>query len=59
MAFNKKRRTFGSRRRACSFCEEGMMYVDYKNVELLKKYVTATGQIKGKASTGTDRKSVV
>ncbi|QDF64906.1 30S ribosomal protein S18 [Mycoplasma nasistruthionis] len=30
-----------------------MSYVDYKNVELLNKFVSATGQIKAKSSTGT------
>ncbi|VEU75911.1 30S ribosomal protein S18 [Mycoplasmopsis columboralis] len=53
MAFNKKnKKGFASRRRFCEFCSEKMAYIDYKNVDLLSKYVTATGQIKPKANTG-------
>ncbi|WP_036452837.1 30S ribosomal protein S18 [Mycoplasma buteonis] len=53
MAYIKRKKAFQGRRKFCEFCENGMTYVDYKNVELLKKYVTATGQIKAKATTGT------
>ncbi|QGZ97215.1 30S ribosomal protein S18 [Mycoplasma sp. NEAQ87857] len=53
MANLKRKKPFQGRRKSCEFCDERMTYVDYKNVDLLKKYVTPTGQIKAKASTGT------
>lgn len=53
MTYNKRKKNFSNRRKVCAFCEEKLNYVDYKNVELLNKYVSATGQIKAKAITGT------
>ncbi|TDV24079.1 small subunit ribosomal protein S18 [Mycoplasmopsis mustelae] len=53
MAFNKRKKAFSNRKKVCAFCEERINYVDYKNVELLNKYISATGQIKAKAMTGT------
>ncbi|QNM93765.1 30S ribosomal protein S18 [Mycoplasma sp. Pen4] len=53
MALIKRKKSFAGRRKSCEFCDNKMHYVDYKNVELLGKYVTATGQIKAKSSTGT------
>ncbi|WP_324673246.1 30S ribosomal protein S18 [Mycoplasma sp. 888] len=53
MAFYKNKKGFINRRRSCEFCDNKMTYVDYKNIDLLHKYITATGQIKPKASTGT------
>ncbi|MXR06184.1 hypothetical protein DR082_03135, partial [Mycoplasma flocculare] len=32
-----------SRRKVCEFCESKQEYVDYKNTEVLKKYINATG----------------
>ncbi|MFV8414271.1 MULTISPECIES: 30S ribosomal protein S18 [Mycoplasma] len=53
MAFIKRNKKAFGRRKSCEFCDNHMEYVDYKNVELLNKFVTATGQIKAKSSTGT------
>ncbi|WP_406613576.1 30S ribosomal protein S18 [Mycoplasma corogypsi] len=52
MAYIKRKKAYGSRRKVCEFCEQKVGYVDYKNLDVLKKYVTVTGQIKGKSSTG-------
>ncbi|UUD36626.1 30S ribosomal protein S18 [Mycoplasmopsis citelli] len=53
MAFNPKRKKgFAPRKKFCEFCTEKMPYLDYKNVELLSKYVSANGQIKSKSNTG-------
>ncbi|WP_036464820.1 30S ribosomal protein S18 [Mycoplasmopsis sturni] len=54
MAFNKKRKKgFNSRKKYCDFCSEKVTYIDYKNTDTLAKFVSATGQIKPKANTGT------
>ncbi|UUM19592.1 MULTISPECIES: 30S ribosomal protein S18 [unclassified Mycoplasma] len=53
MAFiNKRKKGFTPRRKFCEFCSEKMAYLDYKNVELLSRYISANGQIKSKANTG-------
>ncbi|QIW62539.1 30S ribosomal protein S18 [Mycoplasmopsis gallinacea] len=49
----KRKKGFQPRRKVCEFCESNTHYVDYKNVELLNKYVSATGSIKSKSQTGT------
>ncbi|MEE3928047.1 30S ribosomal protein S18 [Mycoplasmopsis ciconiae] len=53
MAFIKNKKGFSSRRKVCEFCENKQDYVDYKNTDLLKRYVNATGQIKPSGATGT------
>ena len=37
----------------CPFTAAGTKYIDYKDVELLKKYVTERGKILPKRITGT------
>lgn len=44
------------RRRYCRFTEEGIKYVDYKDVELLKDFITETGKIVPSRVTGTKSK---
>ncbi len=53
MAYNKRKKVFAGRRKVCSFCENKSQYVDYKDVELLNNFISATGQIKAKSITGT------
>ncbi|QDY86676.1 30S ribosomal protein S18 [Mycoplasma anserisalpingitidis] len=53
MNFKKNKKGFGSRRKVCEFCEQNMNYVDYKNLELLKRYISGTGQIKSSSMSGT------
>lgn len=52
MAFIKNKRGFLGRKKVCEFCEAKLEYVDYKNTELLRKYLNATGQIKPSGATG-------
>jgi small subunit ribosomal protein S18 len=40
------------RRRVCAFCTGDVKYVDYKNVGLLKRYVSDKGKIKARRATG-------
>lgn len=41
------------RRKYCKFTEEGIKEVDYKDVELLKDFITETGKIVPSRITGT------
>lgn len=50
----ERRRGGGMRRKkVCQFCAEKIDDIDYKNVELLQKYVTDRGKILPKRVTGT------
>lgn len=49
-----KRRSGGMRRKkVCQFCADKTAEIDYKDVEMLKKYVTERGKILPKRITGT------
>lgn len=54
---NDKKRSFSrplfKRRKFCRFTAEKIEWVDYKNVELLKDFVTETGKIIPARITGT------
>ncbi|MCT4592617.1 MAG: 30S ribosomal protein S18 [Candidatus Gracilibacteria bacterium] len=39
--------------RKCEFCQEQIKHIDYKNVSLLKKYITYFSKIKPRYYTGT------
>jgi small subunit ribosomal protein S18 len=40
------------RKRYCYFCKENVDYIDYKNVGVLRKFVSDKGKIRPKRSTG-------
>ena len=42
MAFRKQRM---GRRKVCYFTKNNIKYIDYKDVELLKKFISANGKI--------------
>lgn len=46
-------RKFRPRRKVCHFCQTKVDHVDYKDVELLRKYVAANGKIIPRRTTGT------
>ncbi|MGI6766614.1 MAG: 30S ribosomal protein S18 [Lentihominibacter sp.] len=51
---DNRRRGGGMRRKkVCQFCADKDKEIDYKDVELLKKYVTERGKILPKRITGT------
>lgn len=50
---SEPRRTFAPKRRVCEFCVDGEEGLDYKNVEVLKKFLTDRGKIKSARKTGT------
>ncbi len=41
------------RRRYCRFTEEGIKQIDYKDIDMLKDFVTETGKIVPSRITGT------
>ncbi len=40
------------RRKYCQFCKENTQYIDYKDTQLLRKFVTDRGKIKPRRVTG-------
>ena len=47
--FNKK---LGPRRKVCRFCADKMDYIDFKNVNLLRNFVSERGKVLSSRSTG-------
>ena len=43
---------FYARRKVCSFCVEHITYIDYKNVERLKRYLSDRYKIEARRKTG-------
>ncbi|MDR3052299.1 MAG: 30S ribosomal protein S18 [Coriobacteriales bacterium] len=41
------------RKKYCQFCKEETTFIDYKDVNLLRKYMTDRGKIKPRRVTGT------
>ncbi|MEE3487430.1 MAG: 30S ribosomal protein S18 [Bulleidia sp.] len=54
MAFRKQR--MGGGRKVCYFTKNNIKYIDYKDVELLKKFVSSNGKIIPRRVTGTSAK---
>ncbi|MCR4951303.1 MAG: 30S ribosomal protein S18 [Solobacterium sp.] len=50
----KKQRT--GRRKVCYFTKNNISYIDYKDVELLKKFISPNGKITPRRVTGTKAK---
>ncbi len=53
MAFRKQRVGF---RKVCYFTKNKITYIDYKDVELLKKFILTNGKITPRRVTGTSAK---
>lgn len=47
---------FYRRRKFCRFTAEGVTYIDYKDVDLLKQYIGDNGKIVPSRITGTSNK---
>lgn len=45
--------SFYRRRKYCRFTAEGIKEIDYKDIDLLKQYITETGKIVPSRITGT------
>jgi small subunit ribosomal protein S18 len=46
-------RRFYSRPKFCQFCSDKELSIDYKKVDLLKRYITDDGKIRPRRQTGT------
>ena len=53
MAFRKRRVGF---RKVCYFTKNKIEYIDYKDVELLKRFISPNGKITPRRVTGTSAK---
>ncbi|MBN2332892.1 MAG: 30S ribosomal protein S18 [Deltaproteobacteria bacterium] len=49
----RRRRTFVSRRKYCRFCADSSIVIDYKDVRLLRYYISEKGKIVPKRISGT------
>ena len=49
----KRRRRKIIRPKICKFCELGVKYIDFKDVETMRKYQTEKGKIHPRRITGT------
>lgn len=47
------RRFFPPKKKVCRFCETNVRDIDYKNIDILKKYVPDRGKILPRRVTGT------
>lgn len=48
-----RRRPYGPSRKVCAFCLEKVKDIDYKNVDMLRRYVTERGKIRSGRKSGT------
>jgi small subunit ribosomal protein S18 len=47
------RRYFPPKRKVCRFCQRNVREIDYKNVDILKRYILERGRISPRRMTGT------
>jgi small subunit ribosomal protein S18 len=47
---NRKYRPF--KKKFCRFCSEGVVWIDYKNIETIERYITDRGKIVSAKITG-------
>jgi len=47
------RRYFPPKRKVCRFCVSNVKEIDYKNIDILKKYIPDRGKISPRRITGT------
>jgi small subunit ribosomal protein S18 len=41
------------RKRVCRFCEDGVLYIDFKETKKLQRFITDQGKILPRRTTGT------
>lgn len=49
----RDRKKFVPRRKKCYFCTEKVVEIDYKNVDMLRRFVSDYGKIEPRRKTGT------
>jgi len=50
---NRRRRRFTPRKKVCQFCSEKAKHIDYKSVDMLRRYINDRGKIRPRRQTGT------
>jgi small subunit ribosomal protein S18 len=50
---NYQRSRYYSRAKVCQFCTDKNIKIDYKDVNLLERYIDGTGKIRPRRQTGT------
>lgn len=50
---DRGRRRFTRRRKVCAFCLEKGRAIDYKDISMLRRYLTDRGKIRSRRKTGT------
>ena len=48
-----KKRKYIFKKKVCKFCKEGIFYIDYKDVDLLSRFIMPVGKILPRRITGT------
>ena len=51
MAFQRRRTVF--KKKICKFCSKKELVIDYKNVDLIRQFVSESGKIAPRRITGT------
>jgi small subunit ribosomal protein S18 len=46
-------RRFTPSRKVCTFCVDGVEYIDYKQVAILQRFLSDAGKIRARRKTGT------
>jgi small subunit ribosomal protein S18 len=49
----RRQERFKRRRKNCFFCEQGIAIIDYKDVNMLRDFLTVRGKIRSRRQTGT------
>ena len=49
---NRPPRRFGGRRKVCRFCVDKVDYIDFKNVNVLRSFISDRGKMLSSRSTG-------
>jgi len=50
---HRRSRRYVSRPKICQFCVEKSTVINYKNIELLRRFITEQGKIRPRRQTGT------
>jgi small subunit ribosomal protein S18 len=51
--YKNNTRRYVSKPKFCQFCTDKSIVIDYKNVELLSRFINETGKIRPRRQTGT------
>lgn len=52
-SFRRRSNNYYSRPKVCQFCTDKNVVIDYKNTDLLRRYITDEGKIRPRRQTGT------